>query len=209
MKESNFKKCFKENPQYHDIVNLIRKKCGGTLSTEVKNYLMDSLKRNNQQFLATKNWIHRTQTLSHKILKGQAPNAEFVLWWIYIYGLIFELYEKEEKTRDITMLMPWRRPFLEALDNLHESLTKSERSYVRFMRHNHVHILVDYPWQRIKVKQGKIRKVFKAHDPEAIENAKQILSNYNDNQNEVALNFIKNIIDEIDSVANTFAEATN
>lgn len=208
MSRSIFEKWIQENPHYDEIVDLFTKKYDGTIPEEVQIYIMDSLQRNNQQYFATRRWIIRTRDLSHRILKDMSPNAEIVLWWIHLYGIIFELYTREDKRRGVLSLIPREEHYLNALDELFNSLTESERSFVRFMRHNHVHLFIDYPWQTVKMKDGMIKEVIEAHDSEAIQNVERILSKYDDNQKNAAIDFVKKTINAIDSFTDAYLEKT-
>ena len=208
MSDPSFKEWLQEYPKRKELVEHLRENKGGPLSPEFKAYLVNSSRRNAQQFMATQNWLERVRGLCHRILTEVAPDAEYVLFWIHLHGVIHELYEKENRSRDLTMLIPWRRPFVEALDALRGCFTEKELSFIRFMRHNHVHILVDYPWQRIQTEDGEVVAVHEAADPNAVANAKQILENYDSDQQDAATDFAERAISAVDKLHTAFEEAT-
>lgn len=208
MPDKSFEEWLEEDPKRQDLVELLEENNDGALPPELKEYLVNNSRRNAQQIKATKKWLERIRGLCHLIRDGVAPNAEYALFWIYLYGVIHELYEKEDQTREVAMLIPWRRPFVEALDALRDCFDEDELSFIRFMRHNHVHILVDYPWQRIQTEDGEVVNIHEADNPDAVTNAKRILESYDNDQQAAATDFAEKAIHEVDALHEAFKEAT-
>jgi hypothetical protein len=208
MSDQSFEEWVEEYPKRKELVEVLRENNGGPLSPEFKEYLVNNSDRHAQQFEATKNWLERIRGLCYRIQDEVAANAEYALFWIYLHGVVHELYKKEDQTREVATLIPWRKPFIEALDALRDCFNEDELSFIRFMRHNHVHILVDYPWQKIQTEDGEVVNIQEAHDPDAVANAKRILKDYNNDQHAAATDFAEKAVDEVEAVHDAFREAT-
>jgi hypothetical protein len=207
MADPSYEDWLDEHPDNRDLVQAIEKNTG-PLTSEFKAYLINQSRRTVQQFMATRDWLERLRRLCHRIAAGVASDSEYVLFWIYLHGVVHELYEKEDASREATMMIPWRRPFVEALDVLRVCFDEAELSFIRFMRHNHVHVLVDYPWQRLKAKDGVVTSIREAVNPEALANAERILSRYDGDQQAAARDFMAKAIRAVDRVNDAFTEAT-
>ena len=208
MADPSFEEWLHEYPKRRELAEIFEQNNGGPLPPEFKAYLVNSSRRNAQQFRATRDWLDRSGHLCRRILSGESPNAEYVLFWIYLHGLTEELFEREDRHRGTTMLIPWRRPVVEAIDALRACFNEAELSFIRFMRHNHVHIFVDYPWKQMKTKEGKIMRVREAADPAAVANAEAILRRYGNNQQDAGADFVKKAIRAIDALDKAFTEAS-
>ena len=208
MTDPSYEEWLDEFPKRRELVKVLEQNNGGSLPQQFKEYLVNSSRRNAQQFFAIQNWIERSRGLCHRILAGVAPEAEYPMFWIHLHGLTEEVYQREDQNRATTMLIPWRRPFVESLDALRACFDNSELAFIRFMRHNRVHVYVDYPCKRMKSKDGKFVSVREASDPNAVANAELLLVRYENDQRAAAIDFVRKAIRAVDTVHDAFATAT-
>ncbi len=192
-----------DHPRRQNLINAVEKHRGRTLSEDEKKAFVIISEKGRPQVYATQAWLDKLQILSHRIVRNLASQAEYPLFWIYLFGVLFELYERENIHRDKYEMIPWVKQFLTTLDALRNCFTESERSFVRFMRHNHVHILVDYPWPKISKKGDKV-VIKDAYDPEAIMNSKRIIESYHNDQSTAAIDFARRALPTIDELPASF-----
>ena len=190
MPDLSFEEWLSASPDNRELAAAVEEKQGKPLAPEMKAYLVNSQRRHIQHVQATEQWLIRAAYLAEAVVGGKASFAEYALFWIYLYGVVFDLREREADGKELKLrFFPVWKPYNDALDLLSEVFAADERTVIPFMRHNHAHVLVDYPWHRVKVKDGVVTKVDAGPSPETMDAVDRVLERFGGDQQAMARAF--------------------
>jgi len=145
-------------------------------------------------------WVDKTNNLIRSILANSRAESDYPLFWISIHEIIFTFYDAENEQRKINELVSFKVPILQSLDKIKSSLTDDDLIFIKYMRHSHAHLFLDYLWYSVKVKNGNIIEVKKPHDPKAIDVANRIIEENNNDQKLIAYKYAKKISEGVNEL---------
>lgn len=190
----------RQDPNHRHIIELLEAKHGSPLPEEIQQYILDAATSSVVRVQQTMAWVQRTFLIIQNILSGTAHEAEYPLFWIYLYGIVNEFYEHESKHREINEQLDFKKTILDSLDSLLAKLDEDDLSFITYMRHHHVHMHLDYVWHKARVEDGRVVEVKPPYDPDARDIADRIIAEHSGDQQKVARTYAKRITSEISTL---------
>ena len=194
MKKSDIE-TIKNSAEYKPIFNILMDKYDSQIPTEVENYVIELAVKSDHKIKNIVNWIGKAKLTTDRIISETNDESELPLFWVFIHEIVFAFYESENQFRDINEIVDFKLPIMESLDKIRNSLTKEDLTFIKYMRHSHVHIFLDYIWSTAKIKDDTIISIKGPYDSEAIAIANSILEKYDNNQILATIDFAKKISD--------------
>lgn len=188
------------DPQFKDSIRAAEAKHGTPLPEPIQHLLVDIAVKSTLDVQTRVEWINRLKSISNSIIASNAHSAEYPLFWIYLYGVVVEFYDDLIANRKFYDKASFLKPIIQSADSINEIFSEEDISFIRFTRHSHVHISLDYIWHHVKIKDGSISEVRPPYDPEAIDISIRIIGEHNGNQQLVALTFAKKIIADLEQL---------
>ena len=189
------------DPFGREIVRIFEERMGGQLNDETKAWLVDSTQGSVVRVRQKQSWTRTTATIARNIVSGTAHPAEFPLFWIRLYSIVFELYPSLDRHREVIEAVPSEAPELEAIDAMMADLTEDDRAFIRFMRTSHAHMYVDYVRHSAKKTEQGDYVVRMPSDRRVEELARRVIAWHGDSQQRVAVSYAEKLVNHLERLA--------
>ncbi len=183
-----------KDPMHRPLIALAEKKHGSPLPQKIKNLMVESTNRSIERVSQTERWANLLHSSTSRIVKGSANEAEYPLFWIYLYGALFEMsfeFEQQQKKFGIPTFL---RPVQKLVTAICSSFSGNEFAFIKFMRHNHVHLHLDYYYSKVELEGRQIVKIKTPLQADAPGIAENIITAHQGKQNLVATEYANRIV---------------
>jgi len=178
---------------FKPIFDILEIQYGAYIPKDIVEYVIELGVKSSHKIQNIIAWLDKTRSIILSILSKSASDADYPLFWISIHEIIFAFYEAESEKRKINELLSYKVPIIKSLDKIKSILTDDDLIFIKYMRHNHSHIFLDYIWHSVQVKDGNIIKVKKPIDPKAIDVANKIIEENNNDQKLIAFKYAEKL----------------
>lgn len=206
MKIKDIDKLRKEDV-FKPVFENLEKQYGSDIPEDLVEYVIELGIKSNHKVQNIIAWVDKTNSLIQSILSNARVESDYPLFWISIHEIIFALYDAENEQCKINELVGFKVPILQSLDKIKHSLTNDDLIFVKYMRHSHAHIFLDYLWHSVKVKDGNIIKVKKPYDPNTIDVANRITEENNNDQKLIAYKYAMKISEGVSELLSAVKNA--
>lgn len=198
---------YRNDPHGRKIVEALEAKWGTSIPEFIKKLLLDSGTKAEWRVQNAKRWISKLDSLVKNLINSETNAEHFPLFWIYLFGVINEYYEDQMEYREIKDKISFMKPILESLDLMQSRFTKDDLKFIKFMRDSHVHIHLDSLWYRPVMKNGELIDIKPPRNPTARGIAENIVKAHGKDQESVARDYAKRIIDDIEKLKEAVVNA--
>ncbi len=195
------------NPKLRKFVQAAEAKHGTPLPEPIQRLMVDLAIKSTMNVQSRVDWIRRLESISKRVIESTAHESEYPLFWIYLYGVAIEFYSHLQENRELDESVDFLKPIYNSMDLLIEALSTEDISFIKYMRHSHVHISLDYIWHQAKMKDGELSAVKPLYDPDAIEISQRIIEKHGGDQQAVALDYALKIINDLRNLLHAANEA--
>ncbi len=195
------------DPKFKDSIRAAEAKHGTPLPEPIQHLLVDIAVKSTLNVQTRVEWITRLKSISNSIIASNAHSAEYPLFWIYLYGVVIEFYDYLDEHRYFYEKVRFLTPIIQSVDAMRTKLSEEDISFIRYMRHSHVHISLDYIWHKAKMKDGKLSAVQPPYDPDAIDISQKIIAQHGGDQQAVARTYSLMIFDDLINLERAALEA--
>jgi hypothetical protein len=130
------------DPFWSRLIEHMEAKLGSPLQDETKMYLVDSIGNIDVRVNQVQSWIESTASLTKAIVTEAAHAAEYPLFWIKLYSLVYDYYPRIDRGRDL-YLKSFMKDYVLTFDTFVASFTEDDLGVLTYFRNHHVHINVD------------------------------------------------------------------
>lgn len=196
-----------KDPFQRGIIEILQQYYGTPLADDLKNLLVDYAGNAQLRVNQKVAWIQSAALMTRRIVEDTAHEAEYPLFWVRLYSIVREYYPKVRQRQELYHVLDFLRPELQALEDLVSRLSDDDLCFIEFMRHNHVHMHVDYVrYQAVRKKDDSLR-IAPPKNPDAVGLARRILDANDWNQQKTACDFAKRIVNDINRLAEVVTAA--
>lgn len=196
----------KNEPNQKRLVQLAEAKYGTPLPENIQNLIIEGYYRSSERVSDIDRWVKILQSTTSNIVNEIAEDTEYPLFWIYLYGVVYEIEQDFEDHKTQVGLPGFLQAIYDNLKSILECFDTEELGFIKFMRNKHVHVFLDYYWSRVKQKDGMIVSIKTPGEADAPEIAQRIIEGYG-TQNEVAKSFAERILMILDELGSLVIEA--
>ena len=179
----------KNDPSQKLIIESLEEKYGSPIPPDIQQLVLEintkAVERTNQRM----RWTRLIYSLTNKIAAGNANDSDFPLFWIYLFGLLTEMISDFDLYLKIGIIPDFLKPIYITLCNIKELFNDNEIRFIKYMRHNHVHLHLDYYWSKTKIQDGVIVQVKTPIEIDARDNADRIIKEHKNSQKQVAYDY--------------------
>lgn len=191
---------FLKDKKYQPLIKQLREKYGDDIPEEIKTLTLEIGARSVERTEQTVRWVNLMLDLTKSILSEKVSATYHPLFWIYLHGILTEMIFDFNGYKAIGGIPNFLSPIYKTLLAIKSVFTKEELKFIKFMRHSHVHLHLDYYWSSTKVDNGEIVKIKTPEEFDARDNAANIIAKYGGQQILVAVNFSERIIGYIEKL---------
>ena len=196
-----------KDPKLKKLVQVAEAKHGTPLPEPIKVLMVDLAIKSSMDVQTRVNWIVRLLAISESVIDSTAHESEYPLFWIYLYGVVVEYHSHLQERRELDERVEFMKPILNSMDSILAILSTDDITLIKFMRHSHVHMSLDYIWHHAKMKDGKLSEVKPPFDPNAIDVSNRIINDHGGNQQMVAQTYAKMIIEGLSNLSTAVSDA--
>ncbi len=182
---------------------------GSPLPKDIQLLMLDIAIQSSINVQNTLKWITSLESISNSIISSTAHRSDYPLFWIYLYGIVIEFHSHLIERRELYEKVDFLKPVLDSAEMILATLATDNISFIKFMRHSHVHISLDYIWHQAKMKDGELSEVKPPYDSDAIEISQRIIEEHGGDQQAVALTFASKIINDVSNLLQAANEAAS
>ena len=182
---------------------------GSPLPKDIQLLMLDIAIQSSINVQNTLKWIISLESISNSIISSTAHRSDYPLFWIYLYGIVIEFHSHLIERRELYEKVDFLKPVLDSAEMILATLATDNISFIKFMRHSHVHISLDYIWHQAKMKDGELSEVKPPYDSDAIEISQRIIEEHGGDQQAVALTFASKIINDVSNLLQAANEAAS
>ncbi|MFA4907309.1 MAG: hypothetical protein WC602_03495 [archaeon] len=197
----------KIDPSQKFYIELAEQKYGTPLPYEIQQIMLEINTKVVEQSEQRLRWTRLIYNITNKIISGKAVESDFPLFWIYLYGLLTEMLSDFDLYLRIGKIPDFIEPIYITASYIKSFFSDDEIRFIKFMRHNHVHLHLDYYWSKTTIQNGFIVKVKTPTEIDARDNAERIIKEHNNCQNQVAYDFARRINVKINLLFDQVTEA--
>jgi len=190
-----------DDPFMRKVIRLHEDAYGSPLSSEHKSFIVDDALATQRNGLQERDWTRLAAELAEHIAEGAAHWAEYPLFWLKLYGVVFEYWPRLEKQREILEVVDFYAPVIAAFDSLMAKLTAEDLSFVAFMRHSHAHLYVGYVRHKAKLASRGRLDVTPPTNPDAEPLARMRIAEHSGSQEAAAESLASQIAGELLALA--------
>ncbi len=196
------------DPFQREVIRLLEDRFGSPLSEDMQRFIVDlatGVQRDDRNEL---NWVRQALDAAQHIVDDSAHPAEFPVFWLRLWSVVFEYYPRLDRRRDLIETVDFYAPVLRALESVVEALSDDEQAVLRFMRHSHAHLYVGYVRYGSKKDPGEGFKVVPPSDPEAETLALDMIAAHDGNQSALAATYARKVVSQLGELAKAIEVAS-